>query len=202
MKIVCISDTHRQHGLLDIPDADMLIHAGDFSDWGAINDVIDFGDWLKYLPHKHKIVVAGNHDTCFESKPEMSKAALRGSCIYLNSDVVEIEGFKIYGTPYTPRFAGAFQLGYGAGEDDSAFWKTIVPDGIDILITHGPPFGILDSVADWEDGLEARHCGSQGLLERVIKVKPKLHVFGHIHESYGFIKQRYGIFMCSIGYYI
>lgn len=182
-RIVCTSDTHRMHMMLDVPDGDIFIHAGDFTDWGSINDILGFSDWLAELPHKHKIVIAGNHDVKFETYPEISKAALKNACkdvIYLNNKMVEVEGLKIFGSPYTTRFAGAFQL-----DIDKEFWKNL-PDGIDILVTHQPPYGILDKVLD-------ENTGSKGLLERVIEIKPKLHVFGHIHESYGKIKQRYGI---------
>ncbi len=196
MKVVCISDTHRMHGYLDVPDGDILIHAGDFTDWGSLNDILDFSEWLKSLPHKSKIIVAGNHDIKFESYPEMAIAALKNKCkevIYLNNKIVEVNGLKIFGCPYTPRFAGSFQLDL-TQEGDKEFWETLIPDCIDILVTHGPPYGILDSVKRGFDGaFETENCGSRGLLDRVIKIKPKLHVFGHIHESYGKIKQRYGI---------
>lgn len=176
-----------------MPDGDVLIHAGDFTDWGALTDIVDFSFWLQELPYKYKVIIAGNHDVKFELYPEMAKAALANKCedvIYLNNRTVTIDGVKFFGCPYTPQFAGAFQLRL-TPDADKDFWETLIPDDIDVLITHGPPFGIMDSVQRWE--LDVEHCGSQGLLERVVKIKPKLHVFGHIHESYGIIKQRYGI---------
>lgn len=195
MKVVCISDTHRYHGYLNMPKGDILIHAGDFTDWGGFNDIRDFSAWLRTLHYKHKIVIAGNHDVKFETYPEICKAALlvKKNIYYLQNELIDIEGLKIFGCPYTPKFAGAFQLEMPE-EDELKYWRKTIPDGIDILITHGPAFGILDSVQRGFDyGFEVEHCGSQGLLERVIEVKPQLHIFGHIHQSYGIIKQRYGI---------
>jgi len=162
----------------------MLIHAGDFTDWGSIFDIGDFSHWLSQLSYKYVIVIAGNHDVKFESYPDMAYAALRSrrkDVIYLQNRMVEIEGLRIFGSPYTPRFTGGFQL-----DNSKSFWRTLIPDGVDIVVTHGPPYGILDEILDC-------HEGDSGLLERLIEVKPKLHVFGHIHESYGVIKQRYGI---------
>jgi len=149
MKIVCIADTHRNHTFLDMPSGDILIHAGDFTDWGAFNDVMDFSWWLKELPYKYKIIVAGNHDVKFETYPEMAVAALKNKCkdvIYLSNTLAEVDGFKIFGCPYTPRFAGAFQVDSATEEDDIEYWKTVIPEGIDILVTHGPPYGVLDKV--------------------------------------------------------
>ncbi len=195
MKIVCTSDTHRMHGMLKMPKGDILIHAGDFTDWGSTSDMVDFKDWLREQDYKHKFFIAGNHDVKFEIIPDYCKSIFKGVATYLDSDVVEVEGLKIFGTPYTPRFAGAFQLGFSSGEDDRAFWNTIIPDGIDILVTHGPPLGILDIVErinDVDGKPDIEHCGSLGLLERVAEVKPKLHLFGHIHQSYGTKKSDYG----------
>jgi Icc-related predicted phosphoesterase len=186
LKIVCISDTHRMHGYLDMPKGDILIHAGDFTDWGAFNDIKDFSEWLSSLDYKYKIIIAGNHDVKFEHYPEESKFCLingRKDIIYLNGEMVNIEGLNIFGCPYTPEFGGAFQLDL---YEDMKFWKKLIPDKIDILITHGPPNGILDMV-------QGRNAGSPGLLERVIEVKPKLHIYGHIHEQGCKKVKRYGI---------
>lgn len=196
MKIVCIADTHRNHGYLDMPDGDVLIHAGDFTDWGAFNDVKDFSWWLEEQPYRYKIVIAGNHDVKFETYPDMSLAALRDKCkdvIFLTNSSVKINGIKFFGCPYTPRFGGAFQLYHNKGEDEK-YWK-LIPKDTDVVITHGPPFGIMDSVERfaYHDYTEIDNCGSRGLLNRIIEVKPKLHVYGHIHQGYGIIKQRYGV---------
>lgn len=198
MKLVFISDTHRWHRSLDMPEGDILFHTGDFTDWGSFTDIRDFGDWLRGLPYKHKVVIAGNHDVKFETVPEMCKSCLlqKKNIHYLENQTIELEGLKIFGSPYTPKFGGAFQLGYLSGEfADYKFWKSQIPDKVDILLTHGPPFGILDEInrTVYHDYTEKENCGSQGLLKRVLEVKPKIHAFGHIHESYGMIKQRYGI---------
>lgn len=192
-RIVCISDTHRQHNMIKVPDGDVLIHAGDFTDWGSLNDVMDIAEWFKAQPHKCKILIAGNHDVCFQSKPEMSKAILQKSCHYLENEELIFDGLKFFGSPYTPPFAGAFQMSsnWHLTHKDK-FWD-IIPSDTDVLITHGPAFGILDQNGYCLHGElgEDEHCGCPVLLDRVAKIKPKLHVFGHIHESYG-IKKSYG----------
>ena len=113
--------------MLKIPDGDVLIHAGDFTDWGSLYDVIDISEWFKAQPHRLKILIAGNHDICFQSKPEMSKAALRGSCMYLEDSAVTFEGVKFFGSPYTPPFAGAFQMNSNYGNHDT-YWDIIPED--------------------------------------------------------------------------
>lgn len=184
MRIVCVSDTHREHHMLDVPDGDVLIHAGDFTDWGSLYDVVDISEWFNAQPHECKILIAGNHDVCFQSKPEMSKAALRKSCHYLEDQELIFDGIKFFGSPYTPPFAGAFQMNPDLKLEGEEYWD-IIPDDTDVLITHGPPDGILDS------SFLGEHCGCPILLNRVAKIKPKLHVFGHVHESYG-VKKAYG----------
>jgi len=188
MKIVCVSDTHRQHHMLKIPEGDVLIHAGDFTDWGSIYDVMDIAEWFKAQPHECKILIAGNHDVCFQSKPDIAKAALQKSCHYLENQELVYDNVKFFGSPYTPPFAGAFQMNPEFKLEGEEFWD-IIPEDTDVLVTHGPPHGILDTAFNIMD--EDEHCGCPLLLNRVAKIKPKLHIFGHIHESYG-IKKSYG----------
>ncbi len=176
MKIVCISDTHGKHDQIQIPKGDILIHAGDFTKRGLIAEVQQFNQWLAAQPHKYKIVIAGNHDFLFEQNPVLAQSLL-SEIIYLEDNFIEIEGIRFWGSPITPWFFDwAFNRQRGA--EIAAHWKKI-PQGIDILITHGPPKGILDLTLH---GLEV---GCEDLLEVVQRIRPQYHIFGHIHEAYG-----------------
>jgi Icc-related predicted phosphoesterase len=176
MKIIAISDTHGLHGALKIPDGDVLVHAGDLTRHGALEDVIDFNDFLGSLPHPHKIVIAGNHDFCFEKDRKACEEALT-NCIYLQDEEAIIDGVKFYGSPWQPWFYDwAFNL--ERGPEIRAKWD-LIPEDTNVLITHGPPFGIGDLT------FQKDHAGCQDLLEVVEKIKPGLHIFGHIHEGYG-----------------
>src|SRR5262245_49164674 len=175
MRIVCISDTHARHHLSEVPDGDILIHGGDLTRHGSLEDVEDFDRWLGTLPHRHKIVIAGNHDFCFQNQPAEARARLTNA-LYLEDAGCEIEGLKFYGSPWTPIFYDwAFML---PDAELAAKWA-LIPPGVDVLITHGPPHGILD----WTN--RGEHAGSLTLLHRVYEVKPRLHIFGHIHEAAG-----------------
>jgi Icc-related predicted phosphoesterase len=177
MKIVCISDTHTLHKNMKIPDGDLLIHAGDVSSRGKLEEIIQFNDWLGTLPHRHKVMIAGNHDFYFESNPPHTKSLITNA-IYLNDSGIEIEGIKIWGSPVQPWFYD-WAFNRQRGEDIRKHWE-LIPTDTDILITHGPPYGILDETARGE------LVGCADLLEVIQqRVKPRLHVFGHIHEGYG-----------------
>ena len=175
MKIVTIADTHGLHNQLkNIPDGDILIHAGDLTNIGEIDDVIKFNEFLGKLPHRKKIVVAGNHDFCFEKEP--GTRDLLTNAIYLEDSEVTIGGIKFYGSPWTPRFGNwAFML-FRCGEQLKYRWD-LIPNDTDILITHGPPLGILDTVLPRDENV-----GCELLIKKVQKVKPKYHIFGYIHS--------------------
>ena len=176
MKLVAISDTHGLHRSLQIPDGDILVHAGDLTRHGTLDDVIEFNDFLGTLPHPHKIVIAGNHDFCFESDREACEKIMT-NCIYLQDEEVFIDDVKFYGSPWQPWFYDwAFNL--ERGPEIRAKWD-LIPEGTDILITHGPPYGIRDLTARGDK------AGCQDLLEVVEKIKPSVHFFGHIHEGFG-----------------
>lgn len=177
MKLVVLSDTHGRHRAIDIPDGDVLIHAGDFSVWfGTLEELAEFNDFLAQLPHVHKIVVAGNHDFPFERENAEARAILTHAR-YLQDEALEIEGVKFYGSPWQPEFLNlAFNL--PRGEPLRRKWD-MIPSDTDVLITHGPPHGIGDRTFD---GL---HVGCEELLARVQEIKPRVHVFGHIHEGRG-----------------
>jgi predicted phosphodiesterase len=176
MRIVCISDTHSLHNEVDVPDGDILVHAGDFTERGELDDVAAFDEWLSTLPHAHKFVVAGNHDFCFERQPQDARARLQ-SAVYLEDSGATAMGLNIWGSPWQPRFFDwAFNL--DRGEPLAKKWA-LIPDDTDIVITHGPPMGTLDVTRRGES------VGCQALAERMRVVRPRLHVFGHIHEAYG-----------------
>jgi Icc-related predicted phosphoesterase len=133
----------------------------------------DFNDWLGELPHRYKIIVPGNHDAFLEAS--RNRAIITNATVLVNSGV-EIERLKIWGSPVNLDGV-AFRMSDPA--DRKHHWARI-PKGIDILITHGPPLGILDV----EYGTQV-HAGDPELLKAVIRVKPRLHMFGHIHGGYG-----------------
>jgi Icc-related predicted phosphoesterase len=180
MKLVCISDTHSLHDRIPaIPDGDVLIHAGDCLGQGTVDNVEAFNHWLGGLPHRHKIVIAGNHDWAFQETPALARAALTNA-IYLEDSAVEIEGVRFWGSPWTPTFLDwAFML--DRGEPLAEKWRRI-PENTDVLITHGPPMGIGDEV---RFGGTAQNVGCADLLRRLSALSLKAHVFGHIHEGYG-----------------
>jgi len=183
MKLVCISDTHglQSKTYHTIPDSDILIHAGDLTNVGAKQDVLAFHSFIEKLPHKHKIIIAGNHDWCFaNNKKDKAPNWLtqnKDNIHYLLDEEIIIDGIKFYGSPWQPYFFNwAFNL--KRGKPLKEVWSKI-PENTDVLITHGPPYKILDETAGGD------YTGCVDLLERIEIIKPKVHVFGHIHEAYG-----------------
>lgn len=176
MRIVCLSDTHNLHDRITVPEGDLLIHAGDATMRGTLEEIVVFDAWLASLPHRHKVVVAGNHDFLFEREPALARQLLR-SAVYLQDSGVELDGLELWGSPWQPWFFDwAFNLRRGAPLREK--WD-LIPESTDVLITHGPPHGILDRV----DGGELVGC--EELLQAILRCRPRLHVFGHIHEGYG-----------------
>lgn len=180
--IVCISDTHNTQP--EIPDGDILIHAGDLTQSGSFKELQTALAWLEALPHPTKIVIAGNHELLLDSACDNTsgfaaseRAQLDwGGIIYLEDSEVTVthsngRQIRVYGSPYSPRHGNwAFQ--YPRNED---VWASSIPDGIDVLVTHGPPLGHLDLFK----------LGCPHLLKTLWRVRPRLHVFGHIHEGSG-----------------
>jgi len=183
MKICCISDNHGNLKT-QVPECDILLHAGDpFAPRDPFLQkafIPNLNNWLDKQPAKHKVMIAGNHDLYFEGlyknkqKPELN-------CHYLLDEGIEIEGLKIYGSPWTSIFLNwAFML----SEEKLAIQWSWIPSDTNILLVHGPPYGILDECPVFR-GERIGHVGSLSLREKIFEVKPKLVVFGHIHESYG-----------------
>lgn len=190
MRFVCISDTHGLHDKVKVPDGDVLIHAGDCCNTGSERDVHMFAKWIKRLPHPHKVVIAGNHDWFFQKQPQLARAYLEPDVIYLQDSGCEIEGLTFWGSPWQPWFMDwAFNLPR-KGIKLREKWN-LIPLGTDILVTHSPPYGILDKVRPQPPGwgLESDPgsdpLGCEELAIRLNAVRPKLHVFGHIHDGYG-----------------
>jgi Calcineurin-like phosphoesterase len=201
VRIVCISDTHNKRPV--VPLGDILIHAGDLTDNGSFEEVQNGLTWLSSLPHKHKILVAGNHDVLFDDEfltkyPERRYGQSKtrhdldwGSVIYLQDTILTLEipmsnqrqetstrSITIFGSPWTPRYGvSAFQY----HPNSSRHWKDIFAS-LDrkphIIVTHGPPHLHLDK-------RDFHRAGCSYLAEEVYRIRPRLHVFGHIHASYG-----------------
>lgn len=186
--LIFISDTHGSHRSLQIPDGDILIHSGDFSYRGTKEEVEEFNKWLGYLPHNRKIVVAGNHDKGLArpgtTKTEAKKLLHNANAIYLEDEEVTIEGLRIYGSPWVPKYGNwSFMLPRNSKELEAPISQ--IPEGLDILITHGPSWGNLDRAA---------RAGSVGceILQRAVEQKqPRIHCFGHIHPGYGVSNYHY-----------
>ena len=181
MKIITISDTHSQHLGLKLPEGDMIIHAGDVSGSGSAVDVKSFLNWFSNLDYKYKIFIAGNHDWFFEKNKESEiEKHIPENVIYLNDSGVTIENINIWGSPVQPWFLNwAFNR---MGKEIIPHWNKI-PENTDILITHGPPYNILDKTT------QGTLTGCPYLLEKINETKPKYHIFGHIHEAYGIIEK-------------
>lgn len=176
MRIVAMADTHGYHDQLVVPDGDILIHAGDITQRGSLAELARFNQLLARLPHRHKLVIASNHDFCFQDQPEAARKLLTAAT-YLQDDAVEVDGLRCYGSPWQPWFFDwAFNL--PRGEQLAERWSRI-PEDTDVLITHGPPLGFGDWVARGE------RVGCEDLLRRIEELSLRLHVFGHIHEGRG-----------------
>ncbi len=183
--IVMISDTHDLHRDIEVPYGDLLIHAGDFTmDSRSAAKLIDFNDWLGELPHRFRIVVPGNHDFVVA---DASRRPLISNATLLINQGVEVMGLKIWGSPVTPLFGEAFGI---ASDRDRAELYSRIPADTDILVTHGPPYGILDEVPGSD-----YHAGCRQLLAAVRRIKPMLHVFGHAHAGYGTLNTRDTLFI-------
>jgi len=191
MRIVVVSDTHALHGSLDLPDGDVLVHCGDICSgqiWFQAAQLTSFNDWLGSLPFKHKIVIAGNHDHLL-GKPAHAAAAraMLTNCTYLQDSEIALGGVRFYGSPWTPDFFPDHwvfnQPRTGRRARDR--WAQI-PDNTEVLITHGPPRGILDECPDIRNDAALIHVGCEDLRRRIRQLKKlRFHFFGHIHEGSG-----------------
>ena len=193
MKITFISDTHAKHNQVtsSLPGGDVLIHAGDISNKGYRTEIQDFIKWFSTIEnYTHKIFIAGNHD--FSCQDEVSAVQellrLNPGSEYLYDDMFLIgdesadydDMVKVWGSPWQPEFYNwAFNLPR-QGAELKEVWN-MIPSDVDILITHGPPYGHLDYVT-----YSKQNVGCELLRDRIDLIKPKINVFGHIHSSYGY----------------
>ncbi len=201
MRIVCVSDTHNSGRSVRVPDGDVLVHAGDLTFRGTQEEIASELDWLASLPHEHKIFVAGNHDWFFDSNAPSSFHDWRlersrsveellsdyPGLTYLEDTGATVAGLNVWGSPWQPNF---FDWAFNFPKDDAgvaarAVWSRVPPE-TQLLVTHSPPFGTLDvTLPDDERAgdpyLAARLAALPGL---------RLHVFGHLHESYGRVDRR------------
>jgi predicted phosphodiesterase len=189
MRIVIISDTHGLHEHVTVPEGDVVIHCGDFTKTGHSSQVASFARWMSKLDFKHRIAIAGNHDLSFEATHSERKKVkqMLSDCYvtYLQDSAIEFDDVKFYGSPWQPEFCNwAFNLPRGKALKDK--WAQI-PLDTNILITHGPPYGILDWVENnrYNQGRDL-HQGCEELADRVTRLPNlKLHCFGHLHLNGG-----------------
>jgi Icc-related predicted phosphoesterase len=187
-RLVFVSDTHGYLQDVKLPEGDILVHAGDLSSVGEITEISKVMYQFEKLLSKysHIIFIAGNHDKLYERNLDLAKSLIYEKNIhYLQDEELVIDGIKFYGSPWTLEFFDwAFM--YDRDESGKEIWAKI-PEDTDVLISHSPPYGKLDKVTPWGHYTE-EHAGCKHLLERVLEVKPKVHVFGHIHGSHGYIQ--------------
>lgn len=179
MRLILLSDTHNLHlRMPPVPDGDVLIHAGDLTGMGTLPEIAKFFEWFGGLPHRHKVVIAGNHDFAFERDPARAEALVPEDVVYLRDAGIEIAGLRIWGSPWQPWF-GDWAFNLERGPEIATRWA-LIPDDVQVLVTHGPPHGVLDETL----GGERAGCEDLGLRIRELP-DLRLHVFGHIHEGYG-----------------
>jgi Icc-related predicted phosphoesterase len=194
--IEAISDTHGMHRSLDLKGGDILVHSGDATGHGTEAQSRMFLEWLASLKdkYKHVIFTPGNHDIWFEDEPDVAKELCDSlGIVYLVDSGAEIEGLKFWGTPVTPYINS--NMAFGRSLDDTGFtynkysgamgyikpirshWE-LIPMDTDVLVTHAPAKNLLDDHGKW---------GCPILESLICKINPKVHIFGHIHESSGFM---------------
>lgn len=183
MRIWHISDTHGHHDMLEIPkDIDVVVFSGDESNYrDPVRNEFEFNsfiDWYSKVPVFHKIMIAGNHSSfIYHHKKEANNRMVKSGIIYLDGEYININGVKFFGDPYTPKFHDWCFMADRSKMDRR--WSS-VEDSVDVLITHGPPFSILDTSINRDHGYDL--CGDKALLRHVRRINPFYHLFGHIHD--------------------
>jgi Icc-related predicted phosphoesterase len=190
LKIVIISDTHERHSYVIVPDGDILIHCGDWTNRGDHAAIKKFLYWFWRHPHKQKVLISGNHELSLEGANRPNSLKLINDYVndnfhFLENSGATIEGLKFYGSPATPFFCN-WAFNFQRGKDIAAEWKKI-PDDVNVLITHGPSHGFLDLVEDIPSNKgRDLHQGCEDLSKRIQDLKElKLHCFGHLHTDGG-----------------
>jgi Icc-related predicted phosphoesterase len=178
LRVVAVSDTHGNFSTLRVPCGDVFVHAGDFtmseSDAG---EVAAFLKWVRALPHRHKILVPGNHDPLFQGDTSLVARHLGRTHLLVDRSVT-IDGVVFYGTPWS-RVPGSRAFYLPDADEGQQKWREI-PENVDVLISHAPAHGVLDF-----DRKAARHVGEVGLRDRVDQIKPAVHICGHVHDGAG-----------------
>ncbi|CAF3353857.1 unnamed protein product [Rotaria socialis] len=184
LRFICMSDTHNDIDKIHIPHGDVFIHCGD-----AVNhrtssrDIVRFNDFVGQLSHKYKIFISGNHCVCLNPKRPDKSQKLLTNMIYLQDQLIDIDGVRIYGSPWRPKrgcFYRAEAFGYDSKHIREDKWSKI-PEDIDFLLTHGPPYSIRDYNSSTEEQL-----GCPDLLDEIVtRIRPRIHLFGHMHSCYG-----------------
>jgi Icc-related predicted phosphoesterase len=192
-----------------MPEGDVLVHAGDLTMGGRANEILQLNRDLGYIKNKfnHIVIIPGNHDHFFQENPKMALSLISNAHVLIDQ-AITLDGVKFYGSPWQTWF---YDWAFNFPEDDSLDcviaakkWEEI-PEDTDVLITHGPPYNMLDKVERYSvKNVRGLHVGCPALAKRVDVVKPKLHVFGHIHESYGRVDTDDTIFInaaiCTLQY--
>jgi len=191
MKICALSDTHGYHRQVKIPSGvDLILFAGDISNQGEDHILRDFNVWLGELGVP-AIVVAGNHDLTLDNNYYLAKQVL-SNAIYLEHELVEFNGVKIFGSPYSPKLGW---WGFGLTKDEAEHKWSQLPEDTDIVMSHGPMFGFLDKL-----NRNGNHVGCKKLRKHIRRVKPKYLIVGHIHEEHGYMPgdtQTYNVSICD-----
>lgn len=197
MEITFISDTHNKHDQISVGSGDMIIHSGDATSRGTDYEIEMFFKWFAAQDFKHKIFVPGNHDLTIEAIPEEYMKECNALGIHMLIDrSVTIDGIKIWGSPVTPWF-GDWAWNRARNGTEAALYNCDfifphwdkIPWDTDILVTHGPPYGILDELHTIYGMPKGQFVGCEDLLKKVKEVKPKIHSFGHIHCAHGTLEQ-------------
>jgi Icc-related predicted phosphoesterase len=184
LRFVCMSDTHNQIDKLHIPHGDVFIHCGDaVNHRTSAHDLINFNQFVGQLSHKYKLFVSGNHCVCLDPQRPERSAKLLSNMTYVQDQIIDIEGVRIYGSPWRPKrgcFFRAEAFGYDSKRIREDKWSKI-PDDIDFLLTHGPPY----SIRDYNPSTRER-LGCPDLLDEIVKrIRPRIHLFGHMHSCRG-----------------
>ena len=204
MKLTFISDTHNRHdNIPDVGSGDIIFHGGDATGHGSLWEIESFLEWYSSLDYTHKVFIAGNHDFGFEKEPAKYEKMFKEAGVHLlNDSGITIDGIKIWGSPVTPWFCDwAFNRARNGSEAamyncDYIFphWD-MIPDDTDILVTHGPPYQILDELESSRGVPNGQFVGCEDLLKKIKEVKPVIHAFGHIHCGYGTLEQDKTLFI-------
>lgn len=200
MRIIFFSDPHNCHKNLNVPDGDLVICAGDATKRGTVEEFLDFLEWFDKLPHFYKIFIGGNHDSCLDYKlgprnsrllHKLGRFVCEPTNCYLENKGVQIEGINFWGSPNTPLYGEKNAFSKKRGFELRSHWN-IIPEEVDILITHGPSKFTNDQIIIGE------FVGDEDLSYHIGRVRPKLHLHGHIHESRGVTYDKGTVFINGV----